>query len=265
MRIGLGIGIGSTEGKFGQVINARALVLRWNAMSNAPVVDPTSVAQWNTLFDLPANGTAFSSVTAQGNHVYLYGGGGITLKNSLFYNNANIISIIDNSNVIELSDDKSLSICNILETVYFPVIESASVSSFALNQIIVEYNFPSLTDAGTSCFEGCPLLATINIPLLFSAGVSCFASCPNVSTFNFPLLVSIGSSAFDSCTGMTSCYIPSCTTMGGAVTDDTVFANISGQTITLTVPAALMTCNAGGIHASIAALQLSNTVTVIQV
>lgn len=40
---------------------------------------------------------------------------------------------------------------------------------------------------------------------------------------------------------------------------------ITGKTITLTVPAALMTCNGGNPDGDIAYLQANNTVTVIQV
>jgi len=45
---------------------------------------------------------------------------------------------------------------------------------------------------------------------------------------------------------------------------DYVFTNIAGQTITLTIPSALMTCNGGNPDGDIQYLQANNTVTIIQ-
>jgi hypothetical protein len=41
-----------------------------------------------------------------------------------------------------------------------------------------------------------------------------------------------------------------------------MFYNISGETITLTVPSALMTCNSGNPDGDIQYLQANNTVTI---
>ncbi len=47
--------------------------------------------------------------------------------------------------------------------------------------------------------------------------------------------------------------------------NDDVFGGFTGQSITLTIPAALMTCNGGNPDGDIAYLQANNTVTIVTV
>lgn len=61
-------------------------------------------------------------------------------------------------------------------------------------------------------------------------------------------------------------YLPNCTSLGPTVGDDGVFLNVftfGGATVTLTVPASLMTCDAGLPDGDIVYLQSTNTVTII--
>ena len=58
--------------------------------------------------------------------------------------------------------------------------------------------------------------------------------------------------------------MPAWTNLGETVGDDSVFLSISTNTITLTIPASRMTCNAGAPDGDIQYLQANNTVTVIQ-
>lgn len=61
-------------------------------------------------------------------------------------------------------------------------------------------------------------------------------------------------------------YLPNCTSLGPTVGDDGVFFNVftfGGATITLTVPASLMTCNAGFPDGDIVYLQSTNYSVII--
>jgi hypothetical protein len=88
----------------------------------------------------------------------------------------------------------------------------------------------------------------------------------SAKSFILPSVVNISSvGAFSDCWDAEIIYLPSCIALGTSVLDNTNFQNIIGKTITLTVPAALMTCNAGAPDGDIAYLQANNTVTVITV
>lgn len=105
-------------------------------------------------------------------------------------------------------------------------------------------------------------MSYFDFPLLQSIGKLCFSNSIS-TTFNFPLLETIGDQAFGYCTNATSFYLPNCTSLGEI--EDRVFEGIIGQTITLTIPAALMTCNGGAPDGDIQYLIDNNTVTIIQV
>jgi hypothetical protein len=70
---------------------------------------------------------------------------------------------------------------------------------------------------------------------------------------------------FQDCTSLTSISLPSCTILGESVENNQVFSNIVGITISLTIPASLMTCNSGNPDGDIQYLQANNTVTITQV
>jgi hypothetical protein len=64
---------------------------------------------------------------------------------------------------------------------------------------------------------------------------------------------------------LTLINLPTITNLGSTVGNDNVFLDISGNTITLIVPSALMTCNSGNPDGDIQYLQANNTVTIITV
>jgi len=60
--------------------------LRFDDGANVPVSNPYHVSDWNTFFNLPANGVPFYDVSVAGpsdNEITLIGGSGITLQNML--------------------------------------------------------------------------------------------------------------------------------------------------------------------------------------
>ena len=64
---------------------------------------------------------------------------------------------------------------------------------------------------------------------------------------------------------LTTINLPSCINLGKTVGYDNVFDSILGNTITLTVPSALTTCNSGNPDGDIQYLQANNTVTIVTV
>lgn len=202
------------------------LELTFDNISNVPVADALSVSDWNAFFDLPTNGTPFTSVDVDVNMVRLSGGGNIFINGSIFYGTENpLISIVDNSGVIT----------------------SVSDFCFASNWNITLIKLKALITAGMSSFIECKNLKELRLDALDSCGVACFGQLYDLETL----------------------YIPVVSDLGGTTGDDMVFFGLytgeNTNNITITVPAALMTCNGGNPDGDIQYLQANNTVTIITV
>jgi len=222
------------------------LILIWDDILNVPVLDPTSVILWNIFFDLPLNGNVFTSVSVIGNEVTLIGGSGITLKDLIFTDNTSLIAFIDTTSCITAVGTECFRNCYFLTTCIIP------------NPISVGDNF----------FESCLSLTTVDDINLISVGSGGFSSL-NVSSINLPNLLSVGDFCFNDCTNLTVLNVPNLLNIGSTTGDDNVFASITGNNITLTIPAALMTCNDGittfDPDGDIQYLVANNTVIIIQV
>jgi len=86
-----------------------------------------------------------------------------------------------------------------------------------------------------------------------------FLGCPLLTTAIFPACTSTADSIFKTVT------LPLCADLGGSTGDDTVFFNISGNTITLTIAASRETCDGGNPDGDIVYLAANNTATIIYV
>lgn len=181
-------------------ITSSYLQLDFGGLANVPVTNPYSVTDWNTFFDLPTNGTPFTSVSIDVDIIKLYGGGGMTISNGLFSTGNGI---------------------------YLRNIQDYSGSIVAIQ----DYAFSTI-------------------------------ACIN---FILPNVINISPYAFNSVTGVLNINIRSCTNLGGTVGNNNVFNGIAGNTITLTVPSALMTCNSSLPDGDIQYLQSNNTVSIITV
>ena len=124
------------------------------------------------------------------------------------------------------------------------------------------FNLPLLQSAGNGCFKGCTSATSFDLPLLQNAVAQCFQNCTSATSFNLPLAQQIGNQCFKSCTSATLFNLPVVTNLGDTVEDDSVFATITGNTISLTIPSALMTCNSGQPDGDIVYLQDNNDVTI---
>jgi hypothetical protein len=207
------------------------------------VADPSSISEWNTFFDLPNKGTPFTSVLVSGDIVILQGSNNLAIKTNLFENALYIKQIVDAGCVTE--------------------IESYGLSKYPVSTL--EYAvFPNLITIGDGAFFN-TLLTVIDFPKVETVGISAFHDCYNVTTVNLPEMISCDTDSFQSIDAVTSISIPSCQNLGETVGFNSVFNDVSGQTITLTVPTALMTCDSGNPDGDILYLQANNTVTIITV
>jgi len=223
-------------------INPLGLKLSWNDINNTPVT-AGDVSEWNSLFNLPANGSPFTSVEVSGNDVYLIGGSGITIATGLFANDDNLTLIDDQALCIVRIDHDAFDECN-------------SLTDATLNACIT---------FGAKAFGLCDTLQTFTANAAITFGNLCFASSSLLLTINAPNATTIADNCFRDMVNLTELTLPSCTALGSTVGNNSVFDGISGNNFTLTIPAALMTCNAGNPDGDIQYLQAHNTVTIIQV
>lgn len=115
--------------------------------------------------------------------------------------------------------------------------------------------------AEASAFSACASVQLIILPNCLSEDTS-FNEASSLETLTIPLCTSVKFSACNLCVSLTTVDMTSATSLGNNPADDTVFGNIVGNTITLDIAAVNQTNNAGGVHASVAALIANNTATV---
>ncbi len=259
--------------------NNGLLRLTFDSIANADLLvgDSTNVSDWNTFFDLPTYGNPFTSVVIVGNEVQLFGGSSIEIKPALMTENNNIISVIDNNCIIYVGGD-AFSYCYNLTTVYLPVCTGVGGYEESPNQntggfgsctSLTNLYIPNLITAGELAFE---LIGATGIyfEFLTTAASSAFLNCQALTSIDLPALTTVGNNCFRldvwaTPSSLTTINLPSCTNLGETVGENTVFYNTSGKTITLTVPAALMTNNGGNPDGDIQYLQANNTVTIVTV
>lgn len=249
-----------------EIVRPEGLRLVFNDIENVPgaITDPTVVAQWNTFFDLPTNGTAFSSVNVYGNEVVLVGGAGITLKENLFENNTDIVFIEDQSGVVIAAANSACYGCTSIATLNLAAMVTAGNYSFYGCTSLTNYDFSSLTTIGAGCFQSCTSVPGWYLPSLITTGSGsyCFAGSTSATTFDFPSATSLGSESFRLCTAATLFNLPLCTSLGNTSGDNNVFYLISGNTITINVPASLQTNDGGNPDADLLVLAANNTATI---
>lgn len=279
------------------VNEGKTITLTWTDLESAQMWisnltgsgDLNDVNNWNMAFDLPTYGTPFNSVQiVNSNTIVLRNLGTAIMKNSLFSEINYIISVID-TGIFTSLENYALGSCLNLIFVSFKNVQTIGSNCFQVCYALTNVSFDSVTDIGSGAFIECinlssiyfpnvqnvldyafqtTALSSISLPKVISLGDGCFESCPSLQILDFPMVATIGNGCFGDANfynGLTSINIPSCINLGNTTGDDSVFYNIVGQTITLTVPAALMTCNSGQPDGDIQYLQANNTVTIIEV
>jgi hypothetical protein len=113
------------------------------------VGDATNINDWNTFFQLPANGNPFTSLTLIGNEIFLFGGSNITLNENMFNSSSNILEIQDvTSNVIIATIGKTFGGASSLTTVILPAVLIITISCFQFCTSLIELNISSCTNLG---------------------------------------------------------------------------------------------------------------------
>jgi len=281
----------------------KTITLEWNNNSFASgwmndfigQTDITDVANWNLAFDLPTKGTPFTSVSIpDSTHIILSNPGNINTTNYQLFSGGvtgfanQLISVVDTgvllhigdscffyntglisasfAEVVELDSDNPFAGCENLATIQIPKLAIINNGGFQFTYALSSVNFPLLTNLGVDGTFNGSNITSINAPLVQYIPDNCFINT-NITVANFPLATIVGPSVFENCP-LNTIDLSSCTDLGGTTGNDFVFNNITGRTITLTVPAALMTCNGGNPDGDIQYLTdplQGNTVTIITV
>jgi hypothetical protein len=235
------------------ISDASALELTFDDIANADLLvgDAADVSDWNAFFDLPTNGSDFTFVTIDGSTVNLYGGSGITTKDSLFGDSGY------GDKLLEVSDEAGC----IVELGYNTF--GQDIAEGCPN--LITLNLPAAISASDWAILDCYSLTSVNLPVLTTAGIGCFFYSNVLTSISLPLLTTAGDQCFLDCTALTSISLPVCSSLGTTVGDDSVFLSIVDNSINLTIPAALMTCNAGNPDGDIQYLVANNDVSIHQV
>ncbi len=187
-----------------------------------------------------------------------------TAESGAFYACDNLTSVSLPS--LTTAGGQVFSQCLSLTSISLPSLETITGDYFFGScSSLSSVSLPSLVNTGFGTFFNCTSLSTVSLPSLISTGVGCFQNCSGLAAISLPSAENVENGCFATCTSLTDIELPVCTNLGDNVGNNRVFFNISGNTITLTVPSALMTCNAGGPDGDIATLQANNTVTVVTV
>lgn len=210
-------------------------------IANAPVADPTSVSDWNTFFNLPTNGTPFTSVIVSGLEAKLIGGGNLIVKNSAFQSSTAIDYVVDETGVIIEVGVGSFANVTMSEFTANSMSEAGS-SAFSGATISI-FNATGLQNAGNRCFEGLTC-STFNAPNIETMGSNCFLGSTIAGAYTFNSLLTTGDRCFNNAANITALTMPILTALGGTAKDDMVFFGMTALTA-VTVPTALATANAG--------------------
>lgn len=255
-------------------VYTRGLALEFDTAANAlaffgGTINASSV---NTKFATVGNAVPFSNIKIfkVGRLVICSNGGNISIPNGLFSGNTHIISIVDGPDQSKLSvdgDNVNFSIVNIgddafngctnLTTARFQTAVNYGARAFKNCTSLSSLNLQHAYTFGNNCFENCTSLTSFNyVRDLISVGNYAFAGCTSVTDYDFPALATIGDYAFYNNTSVANINIPYCTNLGTSTGNNNVFTGISGNVISLIIPATLDT------DSDIIALQTDNFVYV---
>ena len=241
------------------------------ASASLDIGDATSLSDWNDFFetDIYAD-TAFTSINIVETEIQLFGATILNAKASLFSPNKNgyswLVSIDDQAESIVDVSYGVFAQCQNLQNVNLPAVKRIGSESFigCLNLSSFTANLVQMIQS--YAFQDCDNLTSINLPeCLFLESSYVFSYCNLLTTVNLPKLQFIGESSFSNSTSLQTLYIPSLLSTPQDRYDYSIFTDISGNDITLTIPNRFMTCDNGNIQPDIQYLLDNNTVTLITV
>jgi hypothetical protein len=188
-----------------------------------------------------------------------------TIGDYCFANCSSIISI--DFPLVTYLGEGAFSNCASLESIKFDLVTSIPAFTFVNTaiQTLTSTNFPVLTTIGQTSFGGCLSLTSVNLPSVTSVAYYGFGDCTALIDVQLPNVTYTAERSFRQCLALTNFYMPSLIQLGESVGDNLVFVDTTGATLTFTIPAALMTCDAGNPDGDIQYLQANNTVTIVTV
>ncbi len=205
------------------------LVLKFDADANVPVSPATDLAAWNTLFGLPdiLKGFSFNAVTYDSTIVEVtLWGGFLNVLNDGLSTDTHLISVYSNKGQ------------------QFDALSNLSNAT--------SFNLPQALSFNSRCFQDCTSITKFSFPKGINFDVQCFDGCDAATHFILPQGRYFGEECFADCEATEVLYLPKAESLG---TD--CFDGITGQDITLTIPAALE------LDANVVYLQANNNVTLI--
>lgn len=247
------------------------------------------LAFWNTLFDLPAQGTAFTSLSVIGDNVYLNNGGfSNIILNNFLAGNVNLLEFDDSlvgyiydsavgafDGCTNLTTLLTLAIttipanyaanCPNLNTVDIYSAITVGDGAFFLSGTIygaMAVNMPQVVTIVKDAFSGSGIVI-VNCLSCTTVGQYAFAFCSYLVTVNLPVATSIGNNCFNADSALASVVLVGCTNLGGTVGNNQVFDNIFGSTLTLSASIFLQTCNAGSPDGDITLLSTNSPAATI--
>lgn len=196
--------------------------------------------------------------------------------------------VLDFNNITNIPDYCFMECQILITTMILPLATVVGYSAFGYCRAIQSIELPEVITLSPYCFDKCYLLTTVILPntlielpegcfqdcqalISFShaslqeLGTGTFYRCIALGTINTPNVTILGESVMNGCVNLETVSLNSCVALGPTVGDNEIFNNIVGQNITLTIPSALMTCNAGNPDGDIQYLVANNTVNIIQV
>ena len=207
------------------------LSLVFDAMENIPVSNPNSVSDWNTFFNLPANGNAFTSVSV----------GLVSDESDPFFNFYYQVDLTGGSN-IHIKDNAFQGSTHIVEVKDTGAVVVLGTNSFA-ESYVTTIVLPALTEIKSNAFYFCTQMQTASVfPNVTIVGGFAFSKCWG-KNLSLPKATTIGGSAFAESI-LETISIPVCTALGETTNDDGVF-EMAQALRSVTVPAALMTIKNG--------------------
>jgi len=190
----------------------------------------TTVSGWNTLFNLPTNGSPFTTLNVDGDGLYLTGGSAINLNATTFP--ANMIGINDNLSAIT-SIGSTLNMRDV-KSVSLPGLTTIPNNAFKGQSSLINIELGGVTTIGSTAFSGINTTTPTVFSSLTDASTSAFTSSnlfgSTLTSSAFPNLISIGEACFSNNTSLKSVNIVGPTTM-----EDYTFLNCSALTsVTIT-------------------------------
>ena len=123
----------------------------------------------------------------------------------------------------------------------------------------------SATSTLQDCFVECINLISADFPNLINGGDGTFRDCNSLSSLTISSLIHAGDSFLMGCTSLPIMNFSNIITFGNNVSDNNVFAFITGKTITVTAKAIHQTSNNGNLEGDLQYLADNNNVTFIWV